>query len=394
MVKDIDTGVKLLRLDDDRTRFFEAAWHIPEGVTYNAYLIDAPEGQVLVDTWKATYSDLMMEALREVTSPSRIKYVVVNHAEPDHTGGLPRVLEEAKDAKVIVNAAGEKVLRAKYGLRNEIVHVEGTREMSVLGEEMTFIHVPWVHWPETMFTYQGRTGILYTCDVFGSFSIPPGHVADPRDARYLRSAEKYLITVMGYYRKHVLSAIEKVSSMGLRISKIAPSHGGVWEGDVEEALRLYAAWARAEPRPRSVAMAYVSMYGSVEGAVSRVYNELSSRGIEVRATAITDSELPDLEDFLVDANEASAILLATPTYDTGVHPRMRMLLDLLRDKFRGVEKPAAALVSYGWGSNAARHVEAALREAGMRILAVETFRERLEDGQASRVADLIARAIG
>ncbi|BBE42157.1 FprA family A-type flavoprotein [Conexivisphaera calida] len=394
LVKDIDEGVKLLRLDDDRTRFFEAAWHIPEGITYNAYLIDAPGGQILVDTWKATYSDLLMEALGEVTRPGRIKYVIVNHAEPDHTGSLPAVLGEAREAKVIVNAAGEKVLRAKYRLRNEVVHVEGTRSMDLLGEEMTFIHVPWVHWPETMFTYQGRTGTLYTCDVFGSFSIPPGHSVDPGDARYLRSAEKYLITVMGYYRKHVLSAIERIDSLGLRISRIAPSHGGVWEGDVREPLRLYRAWAGAEPRSRSVSMAYVSMYGSIEAAASRIFNELSSRGIGVSATAITDSEYPDLEEFLVDANDASAIVLATPTYDTGVHPRMKFLLELMREKFRGVEKPVAAIVSYGWGSNAARYVETVLRETGMKVLAVETFRESLEEGQASRVADLIAGAIG
>ena len=394
MVKDVDEGVKLLRLDDDRTRFFEAAWHIPEGVTYNAYLIEAPGGHILVDTWKASYSDIFMEALGEVTSPDRIKYVIVNHAEPDHTGSLPEVLDKARDAKVIVNAAGERVLRAKYRLRNEIVHVEGTKALNLLGEELTFIHVPWVHWPETMFTYQGRTGTLYTCDVFGSFSIPPGYRADPGDARYLRSAEKYLITVMGYYRKHVLSAIEKVKALGLRISRIAPSHGGVWEGDVQEPLRLYEAWARGKPRPRSISMAYVSMYGSVEAAASRLTRELSSRGFEVSATAITDTEYPDLEEFLVDANDASAIVLATPTYDTEVHPRMKFLLELMREKFKGVEKPVAALISYGWGSNASRHLETILRETGMKVLAVETFRESLEEGQASRIVDLISSAIG
>ncbi|MDP7982364.1 MAG: NAD(P)H-dependent oxidoreductase [Conexivisphaerales archaeon] len=168
----------------------------------------------------------------------------------------------------------------------------------------------------------------------------------------------------------------------------------MWEGDVRESLRLYEAWAKAEPRSRSVSMAYVSMYGSVEVAVSRIFNELNSRGIGVSTTAITDSEYPDLEEFLVDANDASVIVLATPTYDTDVHPRMKFLLELMREKFRGVEKPVAAVVSYGWGSNASRYVETVLGETGMKVLAVETFRESLEEGRASRIADLIEGTIG
>ncbi|MGB9734281.1 MAG: hypothetical protein ACPL2E_06760 [Conexivisphaera sp.] len=159
-----------------------------------------------------------MEALGEVTIPDRLKYVIVNHAEPDHTGSLPAVLGEAGDAKVIVNAAGEKVLRAKYRLRNEIVHVEGTRSMDLLGEEVMFIHVPWVHWSETMFTYQRRTGILYMCDVFGSFSIPPRHGVDPGDVRYLEERGEIPDHRLGYHRKHVVRAIERINSLGLRIS--------------------------------------------------------------------------------------------------------------------------------------------------------------------------------
>ncbi|MGC8662037.1 MAG: FprA family A-type flavoprotein [Nitrososphaeria archaeon] len=391
LVKDIDRGVKLIRLDDDRTRFFEAAWHIPEGITYNAYLMEAPEGSILVDTWKATHSELFMKALGEITSPAGIKYVIVNHAEPDHTGSLPALLREAKDAKVVINIAGKNVLRAKYDIKNEIISVEGTKTMNLLGEEISFIHVPWVHWPETMFAYQKRTKIVYTCDVFGSFSIPPQHYADPGSAYYLRSAEKYLVTVMGYYRKFVLNAIEKLSSMGIEVSKIAPSHGGIWEGDVQEPLMLFKRWAVAEPKGKNVSIAYVSMYGSVEGAVSALCSELSSRGIGIKTMAITDSEYPDLEEFLADANSSSAVILATPTYDTDVHPRMKCLLELIKEKFRSVNKPVVAMVSYGWGSNAAKTMENTLREAGMNVLTVETFREKMTGEQATKIADLVER---
>ncbi len=392
LIKEIADGVKILRLDDDRTRYFEAAWHIPEGVTYNSYLIDAPEGEILVDTWKGQYSELFIRAIKEATDPNKIKYIIINHAEPDHTGSLPAVLKEAKDAKLVVNVAGVKVLKAKYEIPNEIISVEGTKNLNLLGEELTFIHVPWVHWPETMFMYQKSTEILYTCDVFGSFSIPAKHTADATDAFYLRSAEKYLITVMGYYRKYVLNAIEKVRSMHLKISKIAPSHGGIWEGNIEEPLGLFEKWAKAEPEKKKVAIAYVSMYGSVEEAVSKIYNQLSSKGLKVKTFAITDSEFPDLEEFLVEANSSSAVVLATPTYDTDVHPRMKILLELIKDKFKGTEKPFGVVVSYGWGSNAVRHMEAMLKEAGLKILFAETFREKIAEDQLKNIASAIAEA--
>ncbi len=393
LIKEIAEGVRLLRLDDDRTRYFEAAWHIPEGVTYNSYLIDSLEGEILIDTWKGQYSELFVRAVKEVTDPSRIKRIIINHAEPDHTGSLPAILKEAKDASLAVNVAGVKVLKAKYDIKNEITAIEGTKEMNLLGEDFIFIHVPWVHWPETMLMYQKRTGILYTCDVFGSFSIPPGHTADPNDAFYLKSAEKYLITVMGYYRKYVINAIEKVRDMKLKISKIAPSHGGIWEGNTDEPLRLFESWARGDPEKKKLTIAYVSMYGSVEEAISRIYNELYSKGIKVKTFAITDSEYPDFEDFLTEANSSAAVLLATPTYDTGVHPRMKVLLELIKDKFRGTGKPFGALVSYGWGSNAIKYMETALNEAGLKVLFVETFREKITDEQVKKVASAISEAV-
>ncbi len=393
LIKEITDDVRLLRLDDDRTRYFEAAWHIPEGVTYNSYLIEAPEGEILVDTWKGQFSELFIKAIKEVTEPSKIKYIIINHAEPDHTGSLPAILKEAKDAKIVVNVAGVKVLKAKYEIKNEITSIEGTKEINVLGEDFIFIHVPWVHWPETMLMYQKRTKILYTCDVFGSFSIPLSHAADQHDAFYLKSAEKYLITVMGYYRKYVLNAIEKLRSMKLDISKIAPSHGGIWERDVEEPLRLFEKWARGDPEKKKVVIAYVSMYGSVEEAISKLFNELSLKGISVRTFAITDSEFPDFENFLTEANSSAAVLLATPTYDTGVHPRMKVLLELVKDKFRGTGKPFAAVVSYGWGSNAMKYMDTILNEAGLKVLFVETFREKITDEQVKKITSAISDVV-
>ncbi|MFP3262710.1 MAG: FprA family A-type flavoprotein [Nitrososphaeria archaeon] len=389
LIKDIADGVKLLRLDDDRTRYFEAAWHIPEGVTYNSYLIETSEGLILIDTWKGQYSELFMKAIKEVANASKIKYVIINHAEPDHTGSLPALLREANDAKVAVNVAGVKILKAKYDIKNEIISVEGTKEINLLGEDFIFIHVPWVHWPETMLLYQKRTKILYTCDVFGSFSIPTSYRADLHDSFYLKSAEKYLITVMGYYRKYVLNAIEKVKSMNLEILKIAPSHGGIWDKNAEEPMRLFEKWARGEPEKNKVTIAYVSMYGSVEEAVSKVYNELASKDISVKTFAINDSEYPDFEDFLTEANSSSVVLLATPTYDTSVHPRMKVLLELIKDKFRGVSKPFAAMVSYGWGSNAIKYMENSLKEAGLEVILIETFREKITDEQVKKITSVI-----
>jgi len=391
-VREIDDGVWLLRLDDDRTEFFEAAWRIPEGITYNSYLLRAPEGFVLIDTWKGAYSEQFIDALREVVDPRRVTHVVVNHAEPDHTGSIPAVIREAGGPKIVVHPSGERVLRAKYGELGEVVNVEGTKRIRLSGEEFLVAHVPWVHWPETIFTYQPSRRTLYTCDVFGSYSIPGGYLADPSDPSYLRSAEKYLVTVMGHYRGHVLRAVERVRSLGVSISRVAPSHGGVWEGDPEVPMRLFEGFARGAPRLGGVALAYVTMYGSVEGAVSMLNGELVRRGISVSSFAANDVDSGSPEEFIARANSASAMVLATPTYDSEVHPRMEYLLHLIRSKMKGTGKPAAAMVSYAWGSNAARRVEDALREAGLRVLGVESFRERPAPEQVARMADALAEA--
>ncbi len=389
IVSEISDGVYLLRLNDDRTQYFESLWHIPEHIVYNAYLIEGDGGWILIDTWKGNFAEELLNAIREVADPSKIKYVILNHAEPDHTGSLVEVLEKSPEARVVAHSSAEKVLHAKHSLRNELVKVEGRSRLSLLGVELEFMHVPWVHWPETIFTYQHNAGILYTCDVFGSYSIPPGIYASPDDQAYLRYAEKYLLTVMGFYRKFVISAIEKVRSANLKVSIIAPSHGGLWRGDIEAPLRLFEKWAKAEPVPGTVLIAYVTMYGSVESSVGRIARALSAMGKRVLYHAINDTVHPDVEDFIVDANESEYIVLATPTYDNEPHPEMLRLLEVMKQKFRGIRKKVVIMVSYGWGSNAQRTMERELSQMGMEIVASEAFRERISDEQVDRILSAI-----
>ncbi|MDP7982935.1 MAG: FprA family A-type flavoprotein [Conexivisphaera sp.] len=390
-VAELLDGVHVLRLDDDRVKFFEAAWHIPEGITYNAYMIRGRGGWVLIDTWKGAYSGEFMDAVQEVADPREIKYIVVNHAEPDHSGSLVAIAAASPDAKIVVQRPGVGILDAMYGLGRRIEPAEGRMELA--GEDFQFLRVPWVHWPETMMTYHVRTGILFTGDVFGSYSIP-GRVDDwePPEEGYLRYAEKYLVTVMGFHREHVLKALDALDRFDRPLAALAPAHGLVWRREISRIREFYRGWARGEGDPRRVLVAYASMYGSVEAAAGELAEELRSRGIRVRVHAITDSGDPGAEEFLTEANEAGALALATPTYDTGVHPMMKLLLDLLTSKFRGTGKRVALMASYGWGSRALEQMDEELREAGMNVVASAQFRERPAPGDLEKLADALCPA--
>ncbi|MGC9191995.1 MAG: FprA family A-type flavoprotein [Conexivisphaera sp.] len=390
-VAEIAEGVHLLRLDDDRVRYFEAAWHIPEGITYNAYMIRGRDGWVLVDTWKGAYSGEFLEAVREVADPREVRYVVVNHAEPDHSGSLAAIAAASPGARILIQRPGTGMLDAMYGVGGRVEPAEGTMELA--GEEFHFLRTPWVHWPETMMTYHARTGILFTGDVFGSYSIP-SRVDDwePPEEGYLRYAEKYLVTVMGFHREHVLRALDALDRFDRPLAALAPAHGLIWRRDVRTIRELYRAWARGEGDPRRVLVAYASMYGSVEAAAGELAEELRSRGIGVSVHAITDAGGPGVEEFLTEANEAGALALATPTYDTGVHPTMKVLLDLLASKFRNTGKRVALMASYGWGSRALEQMEEELRGAGLSVVATSQFRERPPPGEIARLASALCPA--
>ncbi len=365
------SNLYLLRLEDRETRFFEALWEIPEGVTYNAYLLDTGEGMILLDGWKKGYDDLFMEALRSVADPRDVEWVIVHHVEPDHTGTLPRLLEEAGGPTVLCHPMAVGLIEALYGVKPR-ARVVRDGETLVLGQEELELHyTPWLHWPETIMSYHRGLRVLFSGDAFGSYSIPGGITDEDLDpADVLGFSRKYVATVVGKYRQHVVKVLEKLSSRGVEPQVIAPLHGLVWKKRPRLILDKYLAWAQAEPVKGKVLIAYGSMYGAVEEAINIVSRRLEELGASITVYRFTDRERAPIGALLGDALDAEALVLGAATYESGVFPLIRYVAEELAEK-AAASKPVLVVTSYGWGGAAGRRLSEILGRAGFQVHVVE-----------------------
>ncbi len=374
VVRRITPRLYLLRVDDRETRFFEGLWSIPEGITYNAYLY-LGEKNVLFDTWKREYAELFMETLRRMIDPRSLDYIVVHHMEPDHSGALPAVLREARDAVVLGHPLAQGMIRSFYGVDPAFKPVRDGERLGLGGAEAIFIHTPWLHWPETIVTYLAAEKTLLTCDAFGSYGLPGDAVYDEEYGdldEYLEYTRKYFATVIGSYRGFVSRNIEKLRKLGLEIEVIAPSHGLLWRRDRDRIIELYDKWGRGEPRGDYVLVYYASMYGFVERTVLRVAEKLEEKGVHVRIHRFTDREHMDISSLIGDAADAAAIVVGAATYEAGVQPLAEYVTSILVKKTP--PKPVLIVSSYGWGGVAAKGLEKIFTEKKFSVVAKIEYR--------------------
>jgi len=371
-VEEIAEGVWLLRVNDRMTQYFESLWEIPEGITYNAYLIDTGEGSILVDGWKHTFSASLIEALESLTGPDRLRYVVVNHLEPDHSGSLEDVLRWAPRARVVGSRMAARILAGSYPRARERFQPVRDGDSLRLGwATLRFYSTPWVHWPETMVTWLEERGILFTCDAFGGFGIPEGVFDDEcaRETDIMRSMKKYLVTVVGHYRKFITKALDKLEKEGVKPRIIAPGHGLLWRGDPGRVMSYYKSLAHAEPQKGKILALYASMYGTLEQLSRALACELRKKGYKPIVYGFTDTTRPNISDILTDAIDAEKIIIAAPTYEAGVFPYMKFIAEELCHK-AAAEKDVYVLSTYGWGGIAGKKLREILESCGFRVRSV------------------------
>lgn len=371
-VDKVTTDLYVLRLDDDETKYFEALWHIPEGVTYNSYILVTNEGAVLFDSWKHTYSELFIDTLRSVVDLKDIKHVVVHHMEPDHSGSIPKLLEKCGcDPTVLGHPLAGNMLKYFYGVEARFVSVKDMEEMSIGGRNIRFIYIPWLHWPDTIATYIKDSGILLTCDAFGGFGIPPTIYDDDYAvvSWYLPLVRKYLATVVGHYREHIVKNVDKLARLNLEVRTIAPAHGLIWRNNPKIIVDTYYRLARAEPSGKKVVIVYDSMYGFVEQAVKVIVKELSRRGYDVRLFSFTDRGQAHVGDIIGEVLDSYAIILGLSTYEGKLFPQMEYVIRLLVDKVNA-EKPMVLVTTYGWGKVSEEYLKSLLKESHFKVVDV------------------------
>ncbi|MCE4623430.1 MAG: FprA family A-type flavoprotein [Caldisphaeraceae archaeon] len=381
----------LLRVGDEETRYFEALWEIPEGITYNAYLLETKEGDVLIDGWKEAYAGTLLEMLRE--SLDRIKMIVVNHAEPDHTGSMKKVLEACKSRPLVVGTkmAGD-LLKHFYKIDFNFKPVGDGEEIKYGGYTLKFITTPWLHWPETMTTYIAELKTLFTCDIFGGYGINDAIYAEDIElGKYLDLVKKYTSTVIGTYKAHIVKNIEKIKKLGLDIKVIAPGHGMLWR-DARKIMDYYYDIGNGSLRHKKVAMIYDSMYGFIESAMLFVKDLIEENGYEIKEFKFTDRERPLISDVVSEVTDSSLVVLGISTYENHMFPLMEYLLNILSKKVNN-DIAIIIITSYGWGPIVRTLVANALKGTRFKLLGVVEFRGSYDQEHEEKIKDLLEKAL-
>lgn len=345
-------------IDWDR-RLFDSLIPLPDGTSYNSYVIKGSEKTALIDTVDPTMQDLLINQLDRL-GIENINYIVANHAEQDHSGALPRVLERYPEAKVIATPRCKDMLIDLLMIPEEKFIVVNDKETISLGDRtLEFIHAPWVHWPETMLTYLREDKILFACDFFGSHLATSNlYVTD--EGQVYEAAKRYYAEIMMPFRTTIQKNLEKIRDYAIDI--IAPSHGPVHDKP-EFILKAYHSWVFDEPK-NIVVLPYISMHGSTHKMVEYLVEALVQRGVTVKQFDLTVTDIGKLAMALVDA---ATVVIGTPTVLAGPHPNVvyaAFLANALRPKLGFV----SVIGSYGWGGKAVEQLAAMLPNLKVEIL--------------------------
>jgi len=371
-------------LDFDR-RLFDELIPLPEGTSYNSYLIRGSGKTALIDTVDQSKEEELIVNLLKL-GVDQIDYIVINHAEQDHSGSLPMVLEMYPRAKVVTNEKCRDLLVTLLQIPPEAVQVVKDGDTLSLGDRtLRFFLTPWTHWPETQITYLEEDRILFPCDLFG-FHVASSELFLTNEAEAYRSAKRYYAEIMMPFRNSIKGYVQKVRE--LDPAMIAPSHGPVHKNP-KFILDAYADWVSDEVK-NEVILPYISMHGSTRTMVDHLTGALIERGISVKPFNLTKTDIGDLATSLVDA---ATVVIATPTVLFGPHPQIvyaTYLANLLKPKVRF----ASVIGSYGWGGKSAETIVKMLDHLKVEVLEPVVIKGMPDEATVvaiNRLADDIAK---
>lgn len=322
MITEIHPGIHYVGVNDRTTTRFEALWSLPQGVSYNAYLV-VGEKVALIDTVEEAFAGRLEANIREIIADRKIDYLVVNHMEPDHSSSIAALRRIYPDMRIVSNAKALQMVEGFYEIGGGTIEVKENDTLDLGGLTLTFQMIPMVHWPETMVTWCPEHRTLFSGDAFGTFGALDGGIVDAQidPERYWDEMRRYYACIVGKYGAPVQKALQKVRA--LPVETICSTHGPVWQREIGHVLDLYDRLSRYEGEP-GVVVAYASMYGNTERMAERIARELAAGGI--RQIRVYNLSYADPSVVLRDVFRFDTLLVGSPTYNGALFPPVAELL--------------------------------------------------------------------
>jgi len=359
---EIIKGIYWLGVIDWNIRDFHG-YSTYQGTTYNSYLI-MDEKITLIDAVKKEFADELLSNISQIVDPKKIDYVISNHTEMDHSGGLPRVMHKiGEDKPLYCSKMGQKNLSKHFPQKWNFQPVENGGELSLGNRTLTFLETRMLHWPDSMFTYVKEDRLLFSSDAFGQHYAGLERFDDQMGDAIMPHAKKYFANILLLYAPLILKLVEKVTEMGLAIDMICPDHGILWRKDPSKIINAYVEWSTQKPKRKAIVV-YDTMWHSTEAMGEAIVNALGEEGVDARLMHLRNCHRSDV---MTEVLDAGAIIVGSPTLNNGLFPTVGDFLTYMKG-LKPLNKLGAAFGSYGWSGEAAKLVTKELEEMKFDII--------------------------
>lgn len=389
-IREICDRVRYVGVNDRTIDRFEALWEVPNGVSYNSYLVEGSEKTALIDSVEIGHFPAFIDKIS--AEGKRIDYLVVNHMEPDHSGSIPELIRFFPEIKIVGNKMTIGMIGGYYKLTDpdRFIEVKDGEELSLGDLTLRFHLTPMVHWPETMMTYVAERKVLFSGDAFGCFGALNGAVVDKEMdvTLYWREMERYYACIVGKYGVHVQKALKKLD--GIELEFVCPTHGPVWNEEIQRVVSLYDRLSRYEAE-MGVVIVYGSMYGNTAAVAERLASELAARG--VRKIRVHDAARSSLGEIIADIFRFKGVVLGCPTYSMTVFPPIAQVMRAIETR-EVKNRTFAWFSSYTWAPGASAAFKKYFEELGVEPVGNIVFKQSAADTDIKAISELASKISG
>lgn len=355
----ISERIRYIGVNDFKKKMFENHWPLPEGVTYNSYLV-VDEKVALIDTAAAEFKDEFFANIKSEIGERPIDYLVVNHMEPDHSALMTDIKTQYPNIQIIANARAVPMIAGYHNITENILVVKEDDKVDLGTCSMIFKMIPMVHWPETMVTWVEEEKTIFSGDAFGCFKA----VEDPLNSLYSDYEDemiRYYSNIVGKYGQQVQNALKKLS--GLQIERICSTHGPVWTKEAGKVVELYDKMSRYEAEP-GVCLVYASMYGNTEKAALAVRDEILRRGVKCSVCNLNEE---NVSFAYRDVFKYDTVVVGAPTYNGNIFPVVETFMQGISQRLIKDHR-FAAFGSYTWAPASVKLMNAIASESGFILM--------------------------